>query len=77
MKFEIIGVNFTNIDTGEVLVHHVKDYDFSVKVHRESLHNLLDAYIDMCISHNCHPKHDTFCFELRSYREHMDFLLPF
>lgn len=77
MKLEIIGTNFVNVDTAQILVRQVRDYDFGIKTHRDSLHKLLDCFIDQCISHNTFEKHDTFSIEFRSYRQHTDLKLSF
>lgn len=77
MSVVLIGLNISNIDTGELLAHNVKEYELDSKDYIKRLHILLDSYIDVLKNFRYGDKEDNFSFEFRSYRSHKDLELPF
>lgn len=77
MKLNVICSSLVNVDTSEISIHTIKDYDLSVEEHRQRLHRQLDCFISMLLLDNSRDSHDTYSMEFRSYRRHEELELPF
>lgn len=67
----IISLHIVDTDSGEILVHSVRDVLLDNKNHVESLHRTFDLFLKEL------RKNPMLSFEIIGYREHKQFELPF
>lgn len=68
-----ISYTLTDVETGEILKHGIRDFDFRYRSERAFIHSLLDDFFDDALAHRDHLLNIEFQIVMRPLQPELPF----